>query len=104
MVNSSSTPENLVTKSPPPENDWRLFLRLVPYAKRSKRIFLVSIALLIPLSISGAVQPLLIGEAISLIRQEDQIWQFLRGRSLADALNILVILLLITIAIRLSLV
>ena len=104
MVNSSSTPENLVTNSPPPENDWRLFLRLVPYAKRSQRIFLVSIALLIPLSISGAVQPLLIGEAISLIRQEDQIWQFLRGRSLADALNILVILLLITIAIRLSLV
>lgn len=104
MVNSSSTPENLVTNSPPPENDWRLFLRLVPYARRSQRIFLVSIALLIPLSISGAVQPLLIGEAISLIRQEDQIWQFLRGRSLADALNILVILLLITIAIRLSLV
>ncbi len=104
MVNSSSTPENLVTNSPPPENDWRLFLRLVPYAKRSQGIFLASIALLIPLSISGAVQPLLIGEAISLIRQEDQIWQFLRGRSLADALNILVILLLITIAIRLSLV
>lgn len=104
MVNSSSTPENLVTNSPLPENDWRLFLRLVPYAKRSQGIFVASIVLLIPLSISGAVQPLLIGEAISLIRQEDQIWQFLRGKSLADALNILVILLLVTIAIRLSLV
>ncbi len=104
MVNSSANPENLETKSPLPENDWRLFLRLVPYAKRSQGIFLASIALLIPLSISGAVQPLLIGEAISLIRQEDQIWQFLRGKSLPDALNVLVILLLVTIAIRLSLV
>lgn len=104
MVNSSVNPENLETKSPLPENDWRLFLRLVPYAKRSQGIFLASIALLIPLSISGAVQPLLIGEAISLIRQEDQIWQFLQGKTLADALNTLVILLLITIAIRLSLV
>ncbi len=104
MVNSSANPENLETKSPLPENDWRLFLRLVPYAKRSQGIFLASIALLIPLSISGAVQPLLIGEAISLIRQEDQIWQFLQGKSLPDALNVLVILLLVTIAIRLSLV
>jgi ATP-binding cassette, subfamily B, multidrug efflux pump len=104
MVNSSATPENLETNSPLPENDWRLFLRLVPYAKRSQGIFLASIALLIPLSISGAVQPLLIGEAISLIRQEDQIWQFLKGKSLPDALNVLVMLLLVTIAIRLSLV
>jgi len=104
MVNSSSNPETMVNNSPPPENDWRLFLRLVPYAKRSQGIFLISIALLIPLSISGAVQPLLIGEAISLIRREDQIWQFLQGRALADALNILVILLMVTIVIRLGLV
>jgi len=102
MTNSSIVPENLAT--PPPENDWRLFLRLVPYAKRSQRIFLASIALLIPLSISGAIQPLLIGEAISLIRKEDQIWQFLQGKPLSEALNILVILLLVTIVIRLALV
>lgn len=104
MVNSSSIPETPVSSSRPPENDWRLFLRLVPYAQRSQGIFLVSIALLIPLSISGAIQPLIIGEAISLIRREDQIWQFLQGKALPDALNILVLLLLVTIAIRLGLV
>lgn len=83
------------------ENDWRLFLRLVPYARRSGRILFVSMALLVPLSVASAIQPLIIGQAISLIRNEDQIWSFLENRSLADGLNILIGLLLLTIVIRL---
>ena len=86
----------------PRENDWRLFLRLVPYARRTGPILLVSMALLLPLSISSAVQPLIIGQAISLIRSEDQTWSFLKERSLSVGLNILIILLLITIVIRLA--
>jgi len=83
------------------ENDWRLFLRLVPYARRSGSIMFVSIALLLPLSVASAIQPLIIGQAISLIRNEDQIWSVFKGRSLAEGLNILIGLLLLTIAVRL---
>src|SRR5690349_3388896 len=85
----------------PRENDWRLLLRLVPYARRHGRLLFVSIALLLPLSIASAIQPLIIGQAISLIRSENQIWFFLKGINLTDALNILIGLLLLTIVVRL---
>ena len=84
------------------ENDWRLFLRLVPYARRNGRLLLISLALLLPLSVASAVQPLIIGQAISLIRSEDQTWFFLKDRSLSEGFNILIGLLLLTIAIRLA--
>jgi ATP-binding cassette subfamily B multidrug efflux pump len=86
----------------PRENDWRLFLRLVPYARRTGRLLFISMGLLLPLSVASAVQPLIIGQAVSLIRSEDQTWSFLKGRSLADGLNILIGLLLLTIIIRLA--
>ncbi|HAA33327.1 MAG TPA: long-chain fatty acid--CoA ligase, partial [Cyanobacteria bacterium UBA8553] len=84
------------------ENDWRLFLRLVPYARRNGRLLFLSFALLLPLSVAGAIQPLIIGQAISLIRNEEaQIWFFLQNRSLSDGLYILIGLLLLTIIVRL---
>ena len=86
----------------PRENDWRLFLRLVPYARRTGRLLFISMALLLPLSISSAVQPIIIGQAISLIRSEEQTWSFLQQRSLSEGLNILIGLLLLTIVIRLA--
>lgn len=87
-------------RRPRRESDWRLFLRLVPYARRHGREFLLSMGLLVPLSVALAIQPLIIGQAISLIRGE-KTWFFLQGRSLEDSLNILVVLLLLTVAIRL---
>jgi ATP-binding cassette subfamily B protein len=57
--------------------------------------------LLLPLSVASAVQPLIIGQAVSLIRSEDQIWFFLKDSSLSDGLNILIGLLLLTIVVRL---
>lgn len=83
------------------ENDWRLFLRLVPYARRSGALLFISIILLVPLSVASAIQPLIIGQAVSLIRSEEQTWFFLEGRSLSDGLNILIGLLLLTIVVRL---
>ncbi|MBD2014919.1 ABC transporter ATP-binding protein [Microcoleus sp. FACHB-53] len=85
----------------PRENDWRLFLRLVPYARRTGHLLWISMTLLLPLSIASAVQPLIIGQAISLIRSEDQTWSFLKERSLSDGLSFLILLLLLTIVIRL---
>ncbi|MDF0552566.1 ABC transporter ATP-binding protein [Kamptonema sp. UHCC 0994] len=86
----------------PRETDWRLFQRLIPYALRSKRLLAVSIFLLVPLSVSGAIQPIVIGQAISLIRSEPT-YKFLQGMPLSQGLNFLGVLLLITIALRLGL-
>ena len=83
------------------ENDWRLFLRLVPYARRNGRLLLFSITLLLPLSIASAVQPLIIGQAVSLLRDEQQIWFFLKDSTLTEGINILIGLLLLTIIVRL---
>ncbi len=99
---TSISPLSQTNQNQQRENDWRLFLRLVPYARRTGRLLFVSIALLLPLSVAGAVQPLIIGQAISLIRNEAQTWAFLKGYALADGLNILIGLLLFTIVIRLA--
>ncbi len=77
-------------------------MRLASYAWRSKRLLIISIALLVPLAVSGAIQPILIGQAISVIRSEPT-YEFLRGLPLSAALNMLAVLLMLTITIRLAL-
>jgi ATP-binding cassette, subfamily B, multidrug efflux pump len=84
------------------DTDWRLLLSLVPYALQNKRLLIIALILLVPLSVSDAIQPILIGQAISLLRNEPTA-QFLAGRTLADGLNLLVLLLLFTIVIQLAL-
>lgn len=84
------------------QTDWRLVQLLIPYALRHKRSLAVAMLLLIPLSLAEAVQPILVGQAVSLIRSEPTM-SFLEGRSLSAGLNLLVVLLLITIIIKLSL-
>ncbi|MBU6186820.1 MAG: ABC transporter ATP-binding protein [Synechococcales bacterium] len=84
----------------PRENDWRLFLRMIPYASRHRHLLLTAMVLLLPLSAAGAIQPILVGEAISLIRQEPNVYPFLQHQPLATGLNILAILLLFTFLIR----
>ena len=49
------------------QNDWRLFLKLEPYARKNRVILLISLLFLIPLAISAAIQPLIIKQAISLL-------------------------------------
>ncbi len=99
--------------SPPPtpeegrsrrrENDWRLFLRLVPYARRSGRLLGISLILLVPLAFAGAVQPIIIGQSISLIRGEPTNLPFLSTLALRQGLNLLSGLLLFTITVRFAL-
>ncbi|MBD0302774.1 MAG: ABC transporter ATP-binding protein, partial [Tolypothrix sp. T3-bin4] len=52
-------------------------------------------------SIASAVQPLIIGQAVSLLRDEQQIWFFLKDSTLTEGINILIGLLLLTIIVRL---
>lgn len=100
---SPRTEDFAPARSPRRESDWRLFLRLVPYARRSGGLLLRSLILLIPVAVSGAVQPLIVGQAISLIRGE-QSWPFLANLSLSAGLNLLASLLLLTVIARLILV
>jgi ATP-binding cassette subfamily B protein len=85
-----------------PDSDWRLFLRMWPYIYQHRTALVLPLMLLVPLSLANALQPVLIGQAISLIRQEP-VMGFLQGRTLQGGLNLLVGLLVITVLIRLLL-
>ncbi|WP_017713020.1 ABC transporter ATP-binding protein [Prochlorothrix hollandica] len=85
----------------PKESDWRLFLRLVPYARKSGRLLAISLVLLVPLAFAGAIQPILVGEAVSLIRRESTV-SWLMDRPLQQGLNLLSLLLAATIGVRLA--
>lgn len=82
------------------ETDWRLFQRLVPYALRNRGLFLFAMVLLIPGAIAGAIQPILIGDAISLVRQEPTWMPFLRDVPLTTGINLIAGILLLTLAVR----
>jgi ATP-binding cassette, subfamily B, multidrug efflux pump len=84
------------------ETDWRLFQRLLPYAQRSSRLLILCVLMLMPLAVANAVQPMLIGQAISRIRNENS-WGFVTQMALGDALNVLTLLLLLTVVVRLAL-
>lgn len=101
----TSQPSSIRPKrhKPSQENDWRLLARLLPYAKRNQRLLAMAFSLLIPLAIAGAVQPLLIGQVISLIRQEPTTFGFLRDYPIAVGINILAGILLCTVVVQLSL-
>ncbi|MTJ21097.1 ABC transporter ATP-binding protein [Dolichospermum sp. UHCC 0352] len=86
------------------ENDWRLFLRLVPYGRRHGKLLAVSMLMLVPIAVASAIKPLLVGQAISLIRKEPSTYQFLQNMPLWQGLNILIGMLLIATTIRLVLI
>ncbi|MEL6554051.1 MAG: ABC transporter ATP-binding protein [Cyanobacteria bacterium J06621_11] len=85
------------------QSDWRLFLRLVPYITQNRSQLILPMLLLVPLSLAQALQPVLIGQAISLIKQEDAAWEIFSQMSLRTGLNWIIGGLLVAIAIRLSL-
>ncbi len=82
--------------------DWRLLKLLLPYTAKHRKMLAIAIVLLIPVAIGSALQPILVGQAISLIRNEPVMF-FLQGRTLSEGLNLLVLILFITIVLRLTL-
>ncbi|MBD2483594.1 ABC transporter ATP-binding protein [Planktothrix sp. FACHB-1365] len=94
------SPKNTPQEQNSRETDWRLLMRVAEYAKRNQRLLILCLVLLIPLSLCGAVQPILIGQAISLIRQEPATYSFLKEMPLSDGLNLLAVVLLLTIIVR----
>ena len=86
-----------------PQSDWRLFLRVLPYARRHTPQLLLVASLLIPLAVAGAIQPILIGQAISLLRDEPSTFGFLRDLNFTTGVDILSGLLLLSVTLRFGL-
>ncbi|MFM7266362.1 MAG: ABC transporter ATP-binding protein, partial [Cyanobium sp.] len=76
--------------------------RLFPYFARERRRLLLTVVLLIPLALAASVQPLLVGQAISVLRGES-VMPWLAGRPMGEALRLLVLLLLMAVLLRLAL-
>ncbi|MEI7666885.1 MAG: ABC transporter ATP-binding protein [Synechococcaceae cyanobacterium ELA263] len=77
--------------------------RLLPYLGRDRRRLLLSLLLLVPLAFAGAIQPVLVGQAISVLRHEPSVLPWLQGMAPAAALKLLVGLLLLAVLVRLAL-
>ena len=79
--------------------DWRRVRRLGGYLRRDRRRLFLSLCLLVPVALAGAVQPLLVGQVISVIRGEASL-PWLADLSMSAALRLLVWLLLGSVLLR----
>jgi ATP-binding cassette, subfamily B, multidrug efflux pump len=82
--------------------DRQRLLRLLPYLKRDRRRLTLTLLLLIPVALAAAVQPLLVGQAISALRREPTA-PWLSGLPVAQALQLFIGLLLVAVLLRLGL-
>ena len=82
--------------------DRQRLLRLLPYLGRDRRRLLLTLVLLIPVAGAAAVQPLLVGQAISALRHEP-VLPWLQGMAVSAQLRTLVLLLLVAVLVRLGL-
>ncbi|MFY8150036.1 MAG: ABC transporter ATP-binding protein [Prochlorococcaceae cyanobacterium] len=82
--------------------DLQRLRRLTPYLGPDRRRLLLTLVLLLPLALAAAVQPLLVGQAIAVLRGEPTL-HWLEGVPIPVALRILVTLLLAAVAVRLAL-
>lgn len=91
------------TNSPrsPKPTDLRLFTLLVPYIRRNVRLLIGALVLLIPLAFAGAIQPIIIGQAVALAKQEP-VMGFLQGKSLVEGARLLIGLLILTQVVQLA--
>ena len=82
--------------------DRQRLMRLLPYLGRDRKRLLLTLVLLIPVAGAAAVQPLLVGQAISALRQEP-VLAWLEPMPVAQQLRTLVLMLLAAVLVRLGL-
>ena len=82
--------------------DWRRVRRLGRYLVRDRRRLLVALLLLLPLAFAGALQPVLLGQAVSVLRGEPSL-PFLSGMSLSASIRVIIGLYFVTVLLRLGL-
>ena len=83
-------------------NDWRRVRRLGRYLVHDRRRLLLTLLLLVPVALAGAIQPLLVGTAISVLRNEASL-PWLSGLSTPAAIRLIIGLLLGSVLLRLGL-
>ena len=85
-------------------NDFKRVLRLGRYLKKDKRSLTLIVLILLPVALAGAIQPLLVGQAISVLKGEgDALFPWINQMSTREAVRILITILLITVLLRLGL-
>ena len=81
---------------------WRRVRRLGRYLVRDRRRLLVALLLLLPLAFAGALQPVLLGQAVSVLRGEPSL-PFLSGMSLSASIRVIIGLYFVSVLLRLGL-
>jgi ATP-binding cassette subfamily B protein len=76
--------------------------RLLPYLAKDRRRLIIALFLLLPVAAANAVQPILVGQAIAVLRNEPA-WWWLQSLPVAEALRWLIGLLFLTVLVRLAL-
>ena len=84
------------------KNDLRRIKKLGKYLKREKKRLILILIILIPVALAGSIQPLLVGQAISVLRGENTI-AFFNNLSNELAINLIIGMLFITVLLRLGL-
>lgn len=102
-TNEQSSPPPLSTSASRRDSDWRLFLRLLPYAQPYSRPLIIAGIMLVPLALSAALQPIIIGQAISFLKKEPSTYDFLEGLELTQGIDLLTLLLFLTVVVRFGL-
>ena len=84
------------------KNDFRRIKKLGKYLKREKKRLILILLILIPVALAGSIQPLLVGQAISVLRGEDTI-AFYYNLPKELTINLIIGMLFITVLLRLGL-
>ena len=84
------------------KNDFRRIKKLGKYLKREKKRLILILLILIPVALAGSIQPLLVGQAISVLRGENTI-AFFNNLPNELAINLIIGMLFITVLLRLGL-
>ena len=83
-------------------NDFRRIKKLGRYLTRDKKTIYLILLVLLPLSFAGAIQPLLVGQAISILKNENtDVW--LSKMFFGQSINSIILTLFITVIFRLVL-
>ena len=82
--------------------DWKRVRRLGRYLIHDRRRLLLTLVMLVPVALAGAIQPLLVGQAISVLRGEAS-FPWLADLGTTVAIRVIVGLLLLSVLLRLAL-
>ena len=83
-------------------NDLQRVKRLGRYLRQDKKSLLIILFILAPVALAGAIQPLLVGQAISVLRGEAT-FNFLNDLPMRSAIRLLIGILLVSVLFRLVL-